>query len=113
MHPSSTSCGSLVTGPVRRSNYVSVRLADDLSGSHARNEIAEPKRLKLGPRCQVAGEKGRRQPAQRPTIAQDCAFLNYRARAHRRSLVAGHRLGSPVRTRCPTDWPLRSRQSRV
>jgi hypothetical protein len=27
----------------------------------------------------VAGEVGRKQPAQRPTIAQDCAFLNYRA----------------------------------
>ncbi|EUA52478.1 hypothetical protein I552_8586 [Mycobacterium xenopi 3993] len=28
----------------------------------------------------MVGEMGRKQPAQRPTLAQDGAFLNYRAR---------------------------------
>jgi len=32
--------------------------------------------------------RGRRQPAQRPTIAQDGAFLNYRARGYRRWLAS-------------------------
>src|ERR1700743_814914 len=67
---------------------VAVRLGNDLSISHARNLIAEPhERLRLRPRCQVAGEVGRKQPAQRPTIAQDGAFLNYPARGYRRWLA--------------------------
>jgi hypothetical protein len=60
-----------------------------------------------------AGEVGRRQPAQRPTIAQDGAFLNKPITATcYRVLEAGWR-PEPVHTCCPTDWPVCARPSRV
>ena len=60
-----------------------------------------------------AGEVGRRQPAQRPTIAQDGAFLNKPITAMcQRVLDAGWR-PQPVHTCCPTDWPVCGRPSRV
>jgi hypothetical protein len=60
-----------------------------------------------------AGEVGRRQPAQRPTIAQDGAFLNKPITGMcQRVLDAGWR-PEPVHTCCPTDWPVCARPSRV
>ena len=49
------------------------------------------------------------QPAQRPTIAQDGAFLNYRMREVTRRWLAS---STPVHTCCPTDWPVVARPSR-
>ena len=79
MHPSSTSCDDRMPGEgrtrtpryLRRFGWLSpVRITDT---RHATRSLS---RAQARTTVSGAGEVGRRQPAQRPTIAQDGAFLN-------------------------------------